>query len=880
MTKLYWQYYSYFKIMIMGEVMKKYWEEFKSLYNITGILKYSLIISILLLVIDYYNLPTKSISSSFNKSVLFLVILFIIVSLFELHIFNSLKIKIVNDLDAMIICSIIASLIYMIISSLMINIFNYRIYIGLAFSLVCIFIIVYRLNQLKEVNSNNDNRSRVYTLKDLYNGDIDNGDGLVFINEEDIDYDLLNRGGIIEDLYNTITQYSPKRKFVISLEGKWGSGKTTILNILKKTIRDKNEDIIVIDDFDPWSYNDQGSLFRGMFDTLLSESGIKYSISKSKEIVDNLYNALFNDSNKKKIKALGIYNTDNLKQVNKIKAMMNKYLEVNNKRVVFIIDNIDRIEKENITLLFKLVNNILDLEYVTYILSFDDEQIKKIMESNLSIDYDYLKKIVQLQVKVPEIDSDVKSRVINVCTDRLLIMYGENTRNLKKYENLNKLLNEVIFDIRDFKRFINSILSFHYKSKRYLNINEILIMELIKINNRELYESIWENKKYFISHDKVFDTELFMILDKSKFNEEGKVYFERLFAKNENKKYLNVLAAIFPYVNKYNRNEQLEYNENMIFYSDGEYAKIIKKRSICSAKFFELYFTHTKNEFIVINELVEIFIKLLNNSDSVEDILELLKSSLKNIPKGGDKVFVDTVYLYLDEIDRRVFLNFSIALLEGIEIIQDMSNSFVLSPREKVLAIISELLLSIEEIEFDFFIQRFKSDFKSIKFITSIYNWMENNRKVPTDIINNRAKKLDEIRKQIANYIYDNNIDIYKEYYCRNNIWSLYHILKDSCIDIKLYVSKILNSENIFRFLYDVTRETTSNLGYGYSIERENLLTLASIEMIDKLLEERVYISEDEKFILEIYNYFKEDRKDSWGDPAGILLDAPKKLNL
>lgn len=860
--------------------MKKYWEEFKSLYNITGILKYSLIISILLLVIDYHNLPTKAISSSFNKSVLFLLILFIIISLLELNIFNSLKIKIVNDLDAMIICSISTSFIYMSISYLMVNMFNYRIYIGLIFSLCCILIIVYRVNKLKQANSNNENRSRVYTLKDLFNGDIDNCDGLVFINEEDIDYDLLNRGGIIENLYNIITQYSPKRKFVISLEGKWGSGKTTILNILKNRIRDKNEDIVVIDDFDPWSYNDQGSLFRGMFDTLLNESGIKYSISKSKEIVDNLYDALFNDSNKKRIKALGIYNSDKLKQVNKIKAMMNKYLQVNNKRVVFIIDNIDRIEKENITLLFKLVNNILDLEYVTYILSFDDEQIKKIMENNLKIDYNYLKKIIQLQVKVPEIDSDVKSRVINECTNKLLIMYGEDSKDLKRYENLNKLLNEVIFDIRDFKRFVNSILSFHYNSKKFLNINEILIMELIKVNNRQLYESIWENKKYFISHDKVFSEELFMILDTSIFNKEGKEYFDRLFSNSNNKKYLNVLAEIFPYVNKYNRNAQLEYSGNIIVNNDSEYEQIIKNRSICSAKFFELYFTHTKNEFIVINELVEIFIKLLNNSCSVEDILRLLKLSFKNIPNGGEKVFVDTVYLYLDEIDRKVFLNFSIALLEGIGIIQDMAQPFSLNPREKVLVIISDLLLEIEEIEFDIFIQRFKNNFKSIKFINYIYKWMENNRKADKDIITNRRKKLDEIRKQIANYIYDNNIDIYKDYYYRHNIWSLYHILKGSGRDIKLYVSRVLNSENIFRFLYDVTRETTSNLGYSYSIERENLLTLASIDIVDKSLDGRVYISEDEKFLLEIYNYFKEDRQDSWGDPAGILLDSSKKFNL
>lgn len=854
--------------------MRKYWTELKGIYSISGILKYSLILSIILLGIDYYNLPTKTISSSLNKAILFLTIIFIIVSLFELKVFNSLKIKIVNDLDAILICLISTSVIYIITSYLILNIYSYRVNIGLAFCLILIFIIMYRINKLKKANSNNENISRVYTLKDLYDRNIEHSDELVFINEEDIDYDLLNRGSIIENLYNVITQYSPKRKFVISLEGKWGSGKTTILNILKKKLKDENKDIIVIDDFDPWSYNDQCSLFRGMFDILLRESGIKYSISKSREIVDNLYNALFNDSNKKKIKALGIYNTDNLKQVTKIKKMMNKYLEANNKRVVFIIDNIDRINKENINLLFKLVNNIFDLEYVTYILSFDDEQIKKIMEKDLRIDYDYLKKIIQLQVKLPQIDSDIKSKVINVCTSNLLIMYGENIKRLNQYENLNKLLNEVILDIRDFKRFINSILSFHYKSKRYLNINEILIMELIKIDNRDLYESIWENKQYFISYDRDLNKKIFKISNNPKFNAEVKEYFDSVFSKSENKKYLNMLSEIFPYVNKYNHNQKLE------LYNDVEYAKITKERSICSAKFFELYFTHTRNEFIQMNELVETFIKLLNDSESIENILELLKSSFKNISDGSEKIFIDTLYLYLDEIDKRICLNFSIALLEWLEIIQDTSQYLDLNIRGKILLAISDLSLRVEETEFDIFTQKFKNNFNSIDFITSIYTWMENNRKVDCDIRTNRVDKLDKLRKNIAKYIYDNNIDIYKEYYCKDNIWSLYHILKDLSIDIKPYISKILNCENIFRFLYDVTKEKVSSSEYKYSINKDLLLPLSNVEKVDKLLEERVHVNEDEKFLLELYKYFKEDKKDSWGYPYEVSLNTPKKLNL
>ena len=49
--------------------------------------------------------------------------------------------------------------------------------------------------------------------------------------------------------------------------------------------------------------------------------------------------------------------------------MINNYIKKCNKRIIFIIDNIDRAEKENITLIFKLVNNIFDFENINSSLS-------------------------------------------------------------------------------------------------------------------------------------------------------------------------------------------------------------------------------------------------------------------------------------------------------------------------------------------------------------------------------------------------------------------------------------------------------------------------------------------------------------------------------
>ena len=55
-------------------------------------------------------------------------------------------------------------------------------------------------------------------------------ENLILLEETAVDYDLLHREEIIGVLYDTILKCHPKNNFTIGLNGKWGSGKTTIIN--------------------------------------------------------------------------------------------------------------------------------------------------------------------------------------------------------------------------------------------------------------------------------------------------------------------------------------------------------------------------------------------------------------------------------------------------------------------------------------------------------------------------------------------------------------------------------------------------------------------------------------------------------------------------
>lgn len=92
----------------------------------------------------------------------------------------------------------------------------------------------------------NIEQANTYSLKDLYNGNLNEyNDTLILLDEEAVDYDLLHREEVIESIVRTVEDCYPNKKFVLSLSGNWGSGKTTILNIVKKELR-KDEKIKMI----------------------------------------------------------------------------------------------------------------------------------------------------------------------------------------------------------------------------------------------------------------------------------------------------------------------------------------------------------------------------------------------------------------------------------------------------------------------------------------------------------------------------------------------------------------------------------------------------------------------------------------------------------
>ncbi|MCM8813134.1 MAG: KAP family NTPase [Candidatus Omnitrophica bacterium] len=98
--------------------------------------------------------------------------------------------------------------------------------------------------------------------------------------------DLLGRKSFIVDFENIIRSLCDQpqiESFVLSLQGGWGGGKTSVLNIVKNNLQN-NENILTVD-FNPWYYWDQDAIVEAFFRQIESAINRKFLLADISDLL-------------------------------------------------------------------------------------------------------------------------------------------------------------------------------------------------------------------------------------------------------------------------------------------------------------------------------------------------------------------------------------------------------------------------------------------------------------------------------------------------------------------------------------------------------------------------------------------------------------------
>lgn len=336
--------------------------------------------------------------------------------------------------------------------------------------------------------------------------------------------DILSRGPLVKRLTDLVFHTRSKMPLTIAINAPWGFGKSSFLNLLKKSIQQrnrKNSNKIEIIQFNPWHCNSIDDLVRTMF-TRLSVGIGKSSprAIKSKEMISKLLNGI-GDSQivmpgwvSVIVRVLG-HELSSHKPLDDLREELDKYLSNQRRRLVVLIDDVDRLEPDALRTLFRMLRLVADFPNITYILAYDREVVEKFLEDarivkntnyagsrNFAASH-YLEKIIQLSIDLPPpelsrvhdlLESEMKAHIQSI-----------TARQIDDYQwakMMHSGLLQHFRSIRQVKRYMNGLVATLPMLSEEVDLLDFLAIELIRTFHPIVYRKLAIAKDIVVSKNR------------------------------------------------------------------------------------------------------------------------------------------------------------------------------------------------------------------------------------------------------------------------------------------------------------------------------------------------------------------------------------------
>ena len=486
--------------------------------------------------------------------------------------------------------------------------------------------------------------------------------------------DSLERSLFISSLVSIIEQISVNEKFIIGLDGEWGTGKTSCMYLLKEELLNRDSDVVCIN-INAWSYNgNTDSILLDIFCQLEqyiindSESSNDDNDHNKGCIVPKILHRYTNIAHRQKAEAqvqkmggvlnslasifsdaniagipirVGELGTEVLRTLlanstnfNKMNKEIRKKLD--DKKVLVVIDDIDRLDSNSVVGLLSAISTVSSFDGFIYMLPFDSNILNSCISEYFGSDTHrqlYFEKIVQLCIKLPKTPSRIIARIFITEFQSILARYNYEYEDIDRESKMLEYCNvmDIIETPRDIKRIYISAYCISNAISRMLSLVDIIYLETIRIKEPRLHDLIYRNKDLFVRTDNSRTVK--NLNDKrSRINE----IFEKY------PKYEKILRYLFAYMASYMNSNIVELDS----YSN----------SISNPEIFQLYYTLIMNENTEELSLVESIVSeskdIANVCDSIRSLSEYEYSLLIEYARGHLEKFdnLEILYAMLDRL--------------------------------------------------------------------------------------------------------------------------------------------------------------------------------------------------------------------------------------
>jgi len=460
--------------------------------------------------------------------------------------------------------------------------------------------------------------------------------------------DRLGRVSFSHNLAHSLINWKNPESLVVALCGKWGSGKSSVINLVKEEISSsKSVEKPTLIEFNPWLFSGEEKLNEHFFTEIAKELQIKNETERDHELANRLrlYSKLIgllpdkgplSEIIEKALIVAGLFglsSTQILKLLNfdlhgwqviifllgffalvlslfrgtiakladffeersklhnksvlAFKEDIKKALLNRSRKILIIIDDVDRLTPEEIRVLFKLIKINTDFPNLIYLLSFDPEVVKSALSLQSGVSgQDYLEKIVQVNFDIPFTKQDKIAQILFSELHRILSTLPDSAHKLFDMTYWGNVYHsgfkEFFKNIRNVKRFASS-LDFNLSlltREHVIEVNPIdfIAVEAIRVFCTDFYNFMRTHNYLFTSTSTERGSS-----GKSERRREIEQGLE-LVPESQRDYVKELISRIFPQLEGVFRSGYSSYASEWV-------AEWNRNLHICSSEFFDAYFT-------------------------------------------------------------------------------------------------------------------------------------------------------------------------------------------------------------------------------------------------------------------------------------------------
>lgn len=477
---------------------------------------------------------------------------------------------------------------------------------------------------------------------------------------------------LIQHIFGTFYSYKKNKSnsnpftgngaFVINIGEEYGYGKTSFFALLHKKLTESKKNQYISFSYQPWLCESENAMVTELFNRFREALSpyapqinknianyIRILLDKSDNVFVHFFRTVFFQSS----------------SMHEEREKLKDTIAGLSKPIIVFIDDVDRLQKEELLMLLNLVRDTADFQNVFYIIAADKEHLFNCLKDcNISNPAKYLKKIINYEFMLPANDGLVMT-IIQQELNSILTKYIKDEDNLRRKKELNKIVNSIITypninyifcNVRDVKRILNDYMLTLSIIKNNLegdiDYKDLFLLIIIKMLCPNVYKSLRDNEDQYLclsndiyilkpeaQEDKELDK---LIMTAAKTTNEEKVEYRTIgetlsnSQKTNEELVANALKNIFDNQRTIGDEIRIKYKESYFRYFTGQ----LKKNQLSSLESKEIL-CFDENKF-------QECVKVILNTNKANSFITRIEEWSKKWDKSQFS-FVMKIYLFAKE---------------------------------------------------------------------------------------------------------------------------------------------------------------------------------------------------------------------------------------